>query len=250
MKRFYAAALLVFLLLLSFFMHAQQVTPNLVLTGSISNYDNKKYFYYSNDLHSKLDTTQKVYVKNDYTYTFDLSKTPFRNKLVDKLFFAWELDKDGKIANGCYSSINIAAIREHCIKNNLKSIDLKNDFNLTFNCESTVAEEFVDEKKKLGGTYKMVVNDTTYILELSTYMLSTLSGDYNPRDKNYCNKIWGWWGYKEDGKQLGLYTHYYINKDWGIYINANNPLYFTVTKNESAKLIFKNTNGNVVLEKL
>jgi hypothetical protein len=41
-----------------------------------------------------------------------------------------------------------------------------------------------------------------------------------------------------------------INKDWGIYVNANNPLYFTVTKNESGKLTFKSTNGNVVLEKL
>jgi len=235
--------------------HAQQKSanrstmPNVVLAGQISNYSNHRYFYYSNSLHSKVDTTQKVYVKNGNTYTFDLSKTSASNRTADMLYFSWELSKEGTI-DECNAAINIAAIRYHCRENKLKNMKLQNDFNLDVNCEVAASETFSAEQLELGGNYKMTVNDTVYFLNLSTYALSTFTGDYSPRDKNFCNKIWGWWGYKDQKKELGISIDYYMNKDWGIYINSNQRFSFIVTKDGSNKPVFKSINANVVLEKL
>jgi len=249
MKKNFLSLFLAISLLYPKFINVQNGIPNVILNGTISSYSNNKHFYYSNDLYAKIDTNQKVFVKGDNQYSFDLSKTPFKNSKVDKLYFGWELNKEGQIANGCYSEINIAVIRDYCSKNKLKAITLKNDFNLTFNCESTIAEEFSAEQEKLAGNYKMVLNDTIYNFKLSTDMLSIISGDYTPTDKNFCNKLWGWWGYNNTEKELNFSVQYFRNKDWGIYINANCIFSFTVTKNESGKFIFKNSNDKIILEK-
>lgn len=227
------------LLLLSFCSFAQSKSKpvHIKLSGKVISFESaeKPYVYYAL-IGDKFTIRNRFKMDASQKYSFDLSKTVYKNTTTGVLVFSLDSTYDMKHRFSCVHRINLGEINKYAGSKNMGSITLRSDLVMNWMCESSIMERGANEREAwIVGRFKQDVNDTTRMLELkqSGYEYTDSS---NLNDKDLMNASFGNWEWNSDEKGISVFTLYRLNKQFGTMLSLGEKKEYKIG-NENGKIV-------------
>jgi hypothetical protein len=225
--------------LLTFFSFAQSNPKpvNVKLTGRVISFeaDEKPYIYYSL-VGKKFTIRNRIKMDSAFKYTFDLSKTIYKNATNGVLVFSLDTTYDMNHKYSCVHRIDLGEINKYAAAKKMKSISLRSDLVMNWMCEASIMEERATENEAyVIGQYNQLVNDTTRTLELKQSAYE-FRGSSNVNENDLMNASYGKWAHVSGESAISVFTEYRLNKQFGTMLYTGEKKIYKIG-NEKGRMV-------------
>jgi hypothetical protein len=226
--------------LLTFFSFAQSNPKpvNIKLTGRVISFeaDEKPYIYYSL-VGKKFTIRNRIKMDSTFRYTFDLSKTIYKNATNGVLVFSLDTTYDMNNKHSCVHRIDLGEINKYATAKKMKSINLRSDLVMNWMCEASImAEGATEDESYVIGQYNQLVNDTTYTLELKRSGYE-FRGSSNVNENDFMNASYGKWGHVSGERAISIFVEYRLNKQFGTMLYTGEKKIYKIDKEKDRMVL-------------
>jgi len=235
-------------LILVIFATAHVYSQNLELSGQVQAYNvngGEKVYYTQPG--KKFDKKKFVLCDAKKNFNFKMSLATIRKDHIAILVFATDTTQQSDDEDACAQQINVGEIASASEFSKQKSIKLRTDLLLDWNCTASPYYDAKEEgKDKFVGNYHFESNDTIRYVEIEN-MFFIYHAKLSAMTKDFMTEESGSWSYDSDKKVLTFYLREQMNERFGLVISTRRQFHFNVEETPEG-ILFKSESG--VLKKL
>jgi len=230
------------------FAQAPSKPVNIILTGKVNSYQaaEKPHIYFAMAGH-RFTSRDRIKMDASQAYTFDLSKTRYKNTTSGILVFTLDSTSDMNAKYSCVHRINLGEIIKYANSKKMKAITLTTDLVMEFLCETGIEDKGAkDEEVQMVGSYQFTSKDTVRAirLEQDDYVYNA---SFNYFDKDLMNEWIGRWSYRYG--DLVLRAWFRINRNFGTMLPAGYEKTYK-TRNENGSMALTSADGEQYVRQL